>query len=101
MGELRLWITMSVDGFVAGPAQDADNPLGVGGMHLHEWVFPLAAWRQAQGLTGGEVNESSPVIEAAMADIGATDLGVDNPRMSHSTTVAAPGVTHLEFRRAR
>jgi len=89
VGELRLWITVSLDGFVACLAR------------LHEWVFPLAAWRQAQGLTGGEVNESSPVIEAAMADIGATDLGVDNPRMSHSTTVAAPGVTHLEFRRAR
>lgn len=75
MSKLRLWITMSVDGFVAGPAQDSDNPLGVGGMRLHEWVFPLAAWRQRQGFTGGEVNESSPVIEASMADIGATVMG--------------------------
>ena len=75
MSRLRLWITMSVDGFVAGPAQDADNPLGVGGMHLHEWVFPLAAWRQMQGLAGGEVNESIPVIEASMANIGATVMG--------------------------
>jgi dihydrofolate reductase len=66
---------MSVDGFVAGPAQDSDNPLGVGGMRLHEWVFPLAAWRQRQGFTGGEVNESSPVIEASMANIGATVMG--------------------------
>jgi len=75
MSKLRLWITMSVDGFVAGPAQDVDNPLGVGGMHLHDWVFPLAAWRQRQGLAGGEVNESSPSIEASMADIGATVMG--------------------------
>ena len=75
MSKLRLWISVSLDGFVAGPAQDADNPLGVGGMRLHEWVFPLAAWRQTQGLKGGEVNESSRVIEAAMADIGATVMG--------------------------
>jgi hypothetical protein len=52
VSKLRLWISVSLDGFVAGPAQDADNPLGVGGMRLHEWVFPLAAWRQAQGAQG-------------------------------------------------
>jgi dihydrofolate reductase len=66
---------MSLDGFVAGPEQDANNPLGVGGMRLHEWVFPLAAWRETQGFEGGEVNESSPVIEAAQANIGATVMG--------------------------
>jgi dihydrofolate reductase len=66
---------MSLDGYVAGPAQDTDNPLGVGGMHLHDWVFPLAAWRKPQGLEGGEVNASTPVIEASMADIGATVMG--------------------------
>ena len=36
---------MSLDGFVAGPHQSVDNPLGTGGMRLHEWVFPLAVWR--------------------------------------------------------
>jgi dihydrofolate reductase len=66
---------MSLDGFVAGPGQDVDNPLGVGGMRLHDWVFPLAAWRRIQGLDGGEVNESSPVVEASMASIGATVMG--------------------------
>src|SRR5450759_3088887 len=75
MSKLRLWIAMSLDGFVAGPAQDVDNPLGVGGMHLHDWVFPLAVWREMQGLEGGEVNESTPVVEASMADIGATVMG--------------------------
>ena len=75
MSKLRLWIAMSLDGFVAGPGQDTDNPLGVGGMHLHDWVFPLAAWRELQGLEGGEVNESSPVIEASMANIGSTVMG--------------------------
>jgi dihydrofolate reductase len=75
MSKLRLWISMSLDGFVAGPGQDLDNPLGVGGMRLHEWVFPLAAWREPQGEVGGEVNESTPVIEASRAGIGATVMG--------------------------
>ena len=75
MSRLRLWIAMSLDGFVAGPRQDVGNPLGVGGLHLHDWVFPLAAWRERQGLEGGDVNESSPVIEASMANIGATVMG--------------------------
>ena len=46
VSKLRLKISMSLDGFVAGPDQSVDNPLGVGGMRLHEWVFPLAAWRR-------------------------------------------------------
>ncbi len=75
MSKLRLWIAMSLDGFVAGPTQDVDNPLGVGGMRLHDWVFPLAVWRELQGLEGGESNESTPVIEASMANIGATVMG--------------------------
>jgi dihydrofolate reductase len=75
MSRLRLWISMSLDGFVAGPGQDVDNPIGIGGLHLHDWVFPLAAWRAVQGLEGGEVNESSPVVEASMANIGATVMG--------------------------
>jgi len=75
MSKLRLWIAMSLDGFVAGPRQDIDNPLGVGGLNLHEWVFPLAAWRSTQGLEGGEVNESTAVVEASMANVGATIMG--------------------------
>jgi dihydrofolate reductase len=75
MSKLRLWIAMSLDGFVAGPGQDVDNPLGVGGMRLHDWVFPLAVWRELQGLEGGDVNESTAVIEASMGNIGATVMG--------------------------
>ena len=66
---------MSLDGFVAGPHQSVENPLGVGGMRLHEWVFPLAAWRSMHGLPGGEVNESSRVVEESLANIGATVMG--------------------------
>jgi dihydrofolate reductase len=66
---------MSLDGFVAGPGQSVDNPLGIGGMRLHEWVFPLAVWRSMVGLEGGEVNESTAVVEESVANIGATVMG--------------------------
>jgi dihydrofolate reductase len=75
MSKLKLKISMSLDGFVAGPEQSVQNPLGVGGMKLHEWVFPLKAWREQMGMTGGEVNASSKVIEESMANIGATIMG--------------------------
>jgi dihydrofolate reductase len=66
---------MSLDGFVAGPSQSVDNPLGIGGMRLHEWVFPLAAWREMHGLEGGEINESTSVVQESLANIGATVMG--------------------------
>jgi dihydrofolate reductase len=75
MSKLRFKISMSLDGFVAGSSQSVDNPLGTGGMRLHEWVFPLASWRAMHGLEGGEVNESSPVVEESLANIGATVMG--------------------------
>ena len=75
MSKLRFRISISLDGFVAGPSQSVDDPLGIGGMRLHEWVFPLAAWRAMQGLQGGEVNESTPVVEESLANIGATVMG--------------------------
>lgn len=43
MSKLRFRISMSLDGFVAGPSQSVDNPLGIGGMRLHEWAFALAS----------------------------------------------------------
>jgi len=75
MSKLRLRISMSLDGFVAGPEQSVANPLGIGGMKLHEWVFPLKAWRQTHGMEGGETNESSQVVEESMQNIGATIMG--------------------------
>ena len=75
MSKLRLKISMSLDGFVAGPAQSVENPLGIGGMRLHEWVVPLAAWRSEHGMEGGEVNDSSRVVEESVANIGATIMG--------------------------
>ncbi len=75
MGKLRFEISMSLDGFVAGQDQSLENPLGVGGMQLHQWVFRLAAWRAPHGLEGGEIDASTAVIEEAGAGIGATIMG--------------------------
>ncbi len=75
MSRLRLKISMSLDGFVAGPNQSVKDPLGVGGMRLHEWALPLAQWRAMHGLEGGAVNESTPVVEESLANIGATVMG--------------------------
>lgn len=75
MSKLRLKISMSLDGFVAGPRQSVENPLGIGGMRLHEWVVPLRVWRAMHGLEGGEANESARVVEESMANIGATVMG--------------------------
>ena len=75
MSKLRFKISMSLDGFVAGPDQSVDNPLGIGGMRLHEWVVPLRAWRSTHGLEGGEVNASTAVVEESLANIGATIMG--------------------------
>lgn len=75
MSRLRFKISMSLDGFVAGPSQSVANPLGIGGMRLHEWFFGLAGARAQSGLDGGEVNESAAVVEESLANIGATVMG--------------------------
>jgi dihydrofolate reductase len=75
MSKVRLRISMSLDGFVAGPNQSVDNPIGIGGMRLHQWAFSLAAWRSMHGLEGGEVNQSTLVVQESLANIGATVMG--------------------------
>jgi dihydrofolate reductase len=66
---------MSLDGFVAGPEQSVKEPLGKGGEGLHQWVVRLAPWRAAHGLEGGEVDESSRVVEESLENVGATLMG--------------------------
>jgi dihydrofolate reductase len=66
---------MSLDGFIAGPNQSEENPLGEGGTQLHEWAIALAAWRAPHGHEGGEVNASTEVLEESLENIGATVMG--------------------------
>ena len=75
MSKLRFQISMSLDGYVAGPNQSERDPLGVGGEELHQWAFPLAAFRAPHGDEGGEVNASTPVIEGWFENVGATLMG--------------------------
>jgi dihydrofolate reductase len=66
---------MSLDGYVAGPDQDEENPLGRGGLELHEWVFPLREFRETHGEVGGETNASSAVVRERRENVGATIMG--------------------------
>jgi hypothetical protein len=75
MSRLRFTISMSLDGIVAGPRQSLKDALGIGGEQLHEWVVGLAAWREQHGHPGGEVNESTRVIDESLTNIGATIMG--------------------------
>ena len=50
MGRFRFQLAVSLDGYVAGPNQSQENPLGVGGMELHQSLFNFEAWRKQQGL---------------------------------------------------
>jgi dihydrofolate reductase len=75
MATTRFQLAISLDGFVAGPRQSEENPLGVGGLDLHAWAFDLATWRKQQGLEGGEVNASTDVMEAIQSNIGAYVMG--------------------------
>jgi dihydrofolate reductase len=75
MSKVRANIAMSLDGYVAGPNQSEENPLGEGGRQLHDWAFELKAWREPHGMEGGEVNASSRVVEEATGNIGAEIMG--------------------------
>jgi dihydrofolate reductase len=75
MSKLRFDIAMSLDGFIAGPNQSEEHPLGEGGMQLHEWAFALTAWRRPHGQEGGEVNASTEVVEKSLENVGATVMG--------------------------
>lgn len=75
MSKLVAEISMSLDGFVAGPNPTLERPLGEGGESLHEWALPLESWRRPHGLPGGETNASTAVVEETLAATGAVVMG--------------------------
>jgi dihydrofolate reductase len=75
VSKLRANISVSADGYVAGPNQSIETPLGVGGESLHEWLIALRAWREPHGKEGGEENASSGVVEESQANLGAEIMG--------------------------
>jgi dihydrofolate reductase len=75
VSKVKCQISISADGYLAGPNQSEEHGLGEGGEALHEWVVKLAAWRESHGREGGEVNTSSEIFEEASANTGAIVMG--------------------------
>ena len=75
MAKLRFTMTMSLDGYVAGPDQSLEDPLGKGGLGLHEWAFATRSFRAAHGMEGGETGLDDDLAAAWNANIGATIMG--------------------------
>jgi dihydrofolate reductase len=68
-------LSISLDGYVAGPNQSVDNPIGEGGLRLHEWLFATDSWREQHGEKGGERTADSEVVEEVTANVGAYIMG--------------------------
>jgi hypothetical protein len=111
MSRLRFKIAMSLDGYVAGPDQSIAHPLGLGGLRLHEWLFPLEVFRRLHGAAGG-ARTAQQYLSAGLVDemeislvpvlLGGGErlfegLGDDLHGLREVRVVAAPGVTHLKF----
>jgi len=75
MPAVRLQLSMSLDGYVAGPRQSLENPLGEGGMALHEWALATRTFREMFGSEGGETGIDEDRAAASRANIGATIMG--------------------------
>jgi dihydrofolate reductase len=75
MAKLRFNITMSLDGYVAGPGQSLENPLGEGGHGLHDWAFATRTFRAAHRMEGGETGLDDDHAASWNANIGATIMG--------------------------
>jgi dihydrofolate reductase len=75
MARLTLEISMSLDGFIAGPNRTVEQPLGDGGDQLHEWMFGLASFRERHGLSGGTRNADDDVVRESLDTAGAVLMG--------------------------
>jgi dihydrofolate reductase len=75
MSKLKFSISMSVDGYVAGPNQSTENPLGEGGMALHEWAFATRTFSEMQGREGGETGLDDEHAKYWSRGTGATIMG--------------------------
>jgi len=68
-------IAISLDGFVAGPNQSLENPIGEGGMRLHQWMFETESWLAQEGREGGVRNADSEVLDEVVRNVGAYIMG--------------------------
>jgi dihydrofolate reductase len=75
MSKLTFDISMSLDGYTAGPDPDLKDPLGQGGEQLHEWVVALKSWREEHGMEGGTTGVDDEIQAEAMEGVGAHIMG--------------------------
>jgi dihydrofolate reductase len=68
--------SLSLDGFGAGPNQDAENPLGVGGLALHDWIVPTRTFQASLGQGGdGATGPDDEFAARGFENLGAWILG--------------------------
>ena len=79
MGKLYAEISVSLDGFVAGPNISPDNPLGEGGERLHDWVTSLASWKESHGQSGGRTGPDDELMKQSIARGGAVGKNMFGP----------------------
>ena len=76
MSKLRVHnFAISLDGFGAGRAQDLDNPLGVGGLALHDWLIPTRTFQKMMGEGGGQAGVDDDFVARGFENIGAWIMG--------------------------
>ncbi len=75
MSKVYVDITMSLDGYIAGPNDGPEQGLGEGGERLHEWIYGLESWRAIHNMEGGDANRDSDLLAEAFANTGAVLMG--------------------------
>lgn len=75
MGQVKAEISVSLDGYVAGPRPSEREALGVGGEQLHEWAYPLASFQRIHGREGGETGPDDDVLAESFEGVGAVVMG--------------------------
>ncbi|MET7399403.1 dihydrofolate reductase family protein [Dactylosporangium sp. NPDC005572] len=76
MSKLRVQnFSISLDGYGAGTGQSRDEPLGIGGERLHEWMFPTRLWHEMTGQEGGTTGLDNRYLTEGHTGIGATIMG--------------------------
>ena len=75
MSKLRVYFSISIDGFGAGPNQAVENPLGVGGLKVFDWFFPTHTWQRMHGNADGETGVDDDIAALGFVNVGAYILG--------------------------
>ncbi len=75
MSKLRVHFSITLDGYGAGPNQDLQNPLGVGGLKVFDWFFPTRTWQRMHGNANGQTGVDDDVAARGFENIGAYILG--------------------------